>query len=213
MSNRYRPKFDKRAAQEAGAFLITSILGIIFSAAYSSSPFGNTEVVLLVLVIVLTGGLYYFRSPKTMRVTSKTIIQDLLLAAGVSLGPLYRLNIMRPIDHQDDAERYFIFLCHFRMQNIHRYERRIRLSTPGVGQAYTEKRLVHVGPSEVASQLDDYPSHVWSINVEGSDQSRCVLNIDTSESIDASHISHVSKVIEDLAKAIQKYNPGQLTFE
>lgn len=209
-----RPIFDKRSLIEAAGFLLAAVVGIIASAAYSSTPFGNTEVLLLLMALSFSAFYYYIRLPRLPAPTRKEIVRDLLLAAGVALGPQYRLNIMRPVDHDDDAQRQFGFLCHFRMQNVHRYKDKIRLATPGVGTAYIEKRLVYLGPSQMDRTVDDYPKHVWSINIEGRNHDRCVLNIDTNEeTLPADLIQHVSGVISDLAKAIEKYSPAQLAFE
>jgi hypothetical protein len=143
----YRPWFEKRAAIEAIVFLVAAVLAIITSAAYADKPLGNTEVLLLLASIVATGFIYYLRLPRAY-ISRKTIINDLLLIAGVSLGPTYRLNIMKPKAHHDDSQRTFGFVCHFRMKDLHRYEGLIKMSTRGTGEAFCEKRLVYLAPAQ-----------------------------------------------------------------
>lgn len=121
---------------------------------------------------------------------------------------------MRPTSDTDDSARHFKFVCYFRMSNIHKYQDRIKLSTPGVGQAYSEKRLVHLLSHQMDRSIDDYPNHVWSINIESQSGPRCVLNVDTSDSIlSDEQIASVDNTISDLSKVIAKYNPGSIAFE
>lgn len=205
-----RKWYQSRAGVEAICTLLLGLLALTVEAFYSGQSLGNREVVLLVLTILASCGIYYVRRPG-FHLGSKQAIEDLLSVAGIALGPSYRLNVMRLKHHRDEAERTFGFVCHFNMQDLHKYDGKLRLSTPGVGQAYMDRKVVHLGPSNVDASVDAYAKQVWSAHVESGRNPRCVLNIDTNrEDLDVAQIEHVSNVIGVLAKLVAKQNPGRL---
>lgn len=205
-------RYDTRAAIEAASFLLVGILALVTAALYSGKSIGNREALLLVLTFVASGIVYYIRLPVSS-IGRKQPIDDLLSLAGVTLGPTYRLNIMRLRHHRDEAQRTFGFVSHFNMQDLHRYEGLLRLNTPGVGEAYMHRKVIHLDPNKVNSSVDSYPKHIWSVNIESPRCPRCVLNIDTNLSqLVPDQIEHVERVITLLAKLVAKRNPAQLPF-
>jgi len=205
--------FSKRAAVEAVGFFLAGVLSVIVRHVYSDMPFGNVSVIALLACVGFSLFYYWLRLPG-LSITRKRVVEDMLLAAGVSLGKHYRLNLMKPINHNDDSKRHFVFLCQFRMSNIHNYHDCIKLSTPGVGQAYNERKVFHLEGSSIDHSIDEYPKHIWSISVESHKGPRCVLNIDTCDaSLPQERVEFVSSVIQDLSKVIAKYNPGKFSPE
>lgn len=91
------------------------VVGITTTVVCSSDPVGNKAVGALLISLLGSFFVYYFSLPRDT-VTSRTQIEALLFAAGLSLGSTYRLNIMKPSDHANPSERVFLFVAHFRMK-------------------------------------------------------------------------------------------------
>lgn len=187
-------------------FLSCLLTYLLYITENNNLPKLNIEFALLI-IIVLFSMTVYFTIFKGHIIPPKQVIQDILATAGLWLGDKYRLNIMELVEVYPIQDSYFKIYYYYNMKPEMSYNGKFKLSTTGVGTAYSDKKPVHINKDEINNEIDPFPKNIWSTPILGiENKTIAVLNIDTKlETIDNETEDNINLLGAKIASIVSNY--------